>query len=139
MCTYNYIYIYIYTFFGFSTCLSARRRPPAPRETPAVLAPPAECLVLLRRRLGVLVSELWQDGKMMGTVCWKAMESLGLEGSTLWFPVFFFPQTNPLRCFAGGMAICGQPQQRYEANWDLNMVMYSPGEFRNIITSGKFV
>jgi hypothetical protein len=52
---------------------------------------------------------------------------------------FFFPQTNPLRCFAGGMAICGQPQQRYEANWDLNMVMYSPGESRNIITSGKFV
>ena len=90
---YTYIYIYICRFFGFSTCLSARRRPPAPRETTAVLAPPAECLVLLRRRLGVLVSELWQDGKMMGTVCWKAwkaMESLGLAGSTLWFPVVFF-------------------------------------------------
>ena len=90
-------------------------------------------------RLGFGAMAGWEnDGNSLLESHGKPWKALDLRDQHYGFRCFF-PQTNPLRCFAGGMAICGQPQQRYEANWDLNMVMYSPGESRNIITSGKFV
>ena len=69
---------------------------------------------------------------------WKALDLRDQHINTMVSGGSFFSSSQSIGVFCWGMAICGQPQQRYETNWDLNMVMYSP-ESRNIIASGKCV